>query len=476
MTIRVWVWLRGEFLLESFLPLDFSVPKTPSARLEAAEVNAESPGRRTAIEGAHALLDECQSRRWDRLGVLQWSQIVEEVGLDNALSEAVFRNASGPETYATLPMLAVHMLLVGLEYFTYESDEVISIRGDIVTAMVHEQMEDFICILYRCATGCSRADLRKDKLRISGSQMKKFLSMVDILFEGMMENDEEMDSHDEIVNVSVIAERLWLHNGEVSIPKFISNMRQCLVQDPFQIDDLSVDTPSSSPRRVTSLAGTRRKVTVSGWQRFQLLSKAVYKDVHLRISSNRTQSSMLVAPWRCRSIIVDRVTSCPAMVLGPTYGSVILREVHHTNISVACKQLYLWNSSDVTVFLHSPNPPTLRGCTGIRFAPFNVSYEGLEEELAAAGLRTCRYEAPKHVINLDDSETSMLPATDFYLQPVPIVNKESDVKDLLDKLCPAYRKEWEAALQRLQTIPNDDSSSPLSKTDLLYLRGKITAE
>lgn len=45
--------------------------------------------------------------------------------------------------------------------------------------------------------------------------MFQFLSMVDILFEGMMENDEEMDSHDEIVNVSVIAERLWLTNGEV---------------------------------------------------------------------------------------------------------------------------------------------------------------------------------------------------------------------------------------------------------------------
>ncbi|VDM72378.1 unnamed protein product [Strongylus vulgaris] len=107
------------------------------------------------------------------------------------------------------------MLLVGLEYFSYESDEIISTRGDIVTAMVHEQMDDFICVLYRCATGLSRAGLIKEKLRKSGPQMKKFLSMVDILFEGMMENDEKSCNHDNIVNVSTIAQQLWFTNGEV---------------------------------------------------------------------------------------------------------------------------------------------------------------------------------------------------------------------------------------------------------------------
>ncbi|VDK67422.1 unnamed protein product [Cylicostephanus goldi] len=74
MTIRVWVWLRGDFLLESFLPLEFTLIKTPSARVEAAE-ETESPGRRTAIEGAHALLDVCQERNWDRLGSVLKSRV-----------------------------------------------------------------------------------------------------------------------------------------------------------------------------------------------------------------------------------------------------------------------------------------------------------------------------------------------------------------------------------------------------------------
>ncbi|KAK5984892.1 hypothetical protein GCK32_014044 [Trichostrongylus colubriformis] len=63
------------------------------------------------------------------------------------------------------------------------------------------------------------------------------------------------------------------------------------------------------------------------------------------------------------------------MVLGPTYGTVILREVHNTNVTVACKQLHLWKCSQVTVFLHSFRPPIVRECVKVHFAAFNVSYE-----------------------------------------------------------------------------------------------------
>ncbi|VDM67562.1 unnamed protein product [Strongylus vulgaris] len=182
---------------------------------------------------------------------------------------------------------------------------------------------------------------------------------------------------------------------------------------------------------------------------------------------------MFVAPWRCRSIIVDNVKFCPAIVLGPTYGSVVLREVHNTNISVACKQLYLWNCSNLTVFLHSFHPPTVRMCSGVRFAPFNVSYEGLEEEMVAAGLNCNQYRTPKRVVNLDDSETSILPTTEFYIQPVPIVNNENNIKDLLNKLPPPYRKQWEDTLQQLHSESNNNVESPLKKTDLFYLKGKI---
>ncbi|KAK5984891.1 hypothetical protein GCK32_014043, partial [Trichostrongylus colubriformis] len=186
--------------------------------------------------------------------VLEWSNIVNEIGLDYPLSEAVYRNASGDEATAPLSSLAIHILLVGLEYFTYEADEPSTIRGDVVTAMVHQQMGKF------------------------STFPSEFVSSIDMLFEGMTEDDESGESHDEIVKASDIIQKLWFKDNEISLRKLIANMRQCLVQDPFQIDDLSVNTPSCSSRRVTSLTNSRRKVTVSGWQRFQLLTKVSIRN------------------------------------------------------------------------------------------------------------------------------------------------------------------------------------------------------
>ncbi|VDL79493.1 unnamed protein product [Nippostrongylus brasiliensis] len=456
MTIRVWVWLRGETLLDLFLPLSFQDSLTPHE-------NGRPPPN-TAIENAHKLIDECDCYAiGESAGQLTQTRLTPQYLI--LISE-----------YATLTTLALQILFLGMESYEYKADESAATRGDVITAMVHEQMDHFIGVFGRCAVGCSREALKTDQLRLSEEQLKKFLASLDHLFEGMAEDDESNEGHDEIVQLSYIIRKLWLKNNEISLRKLIGNIRRCLVQDPFQIDDLAVDTPSCSPRRVTSLTNTRRKVTVAGWQRFQLLSKAVYKDVHLRITSNKSQS-MFVGPWRCRSIIVDNVKSCPAIVLGPTRGAVILREVHDTNVTVACRRLYLWKCSRVNVFLHSFNPPVVRECAAVQLGPFNVSYEGLSKELAAADLRTIRYKLNKHVINFDNSSVSTMPPEEFYIQPVPIVNGDDDVEDLLEKLPSAYRSHWESTVAELKSLPEvDDSAPPLRRSDMVYLRGKIVKD
>ncbi|VDO58206.1 unnamed protein product [Haemonchus placei] len=437
MAVSVWVWLRGEFLLESFLPLNFSASSSSTSR------NEESPCRSSAVDGAHALIDVCQARNWDRLSVLEWSNIVDEIGLDHALSEAVYRNASGEEitlisinlfkAHATLSCLALHILLAGLERFSYEADEIVEAFDCALALFVRTKeavqdgtdsegvkgsigVDDFISVLCRCALGCSQAVLKKDRIRFNNQQLKELSTSMDLLFEGMTEDNEADKRHDHIVKVSEIMQDIWFEDNEISLRKLTANMRKCLVQDPFQIDDLSVDT-------------------------------AVYKDVHLRILSNKAES-MFIAPWRSRSTIVDNIRSCSAMVLGPTNGTVVLREVHNTNVTVACKQLHLWKCSQVTVFLHSFRPPVVRGCVDVHFAAFNVSYEGLSEEMEAAKLRTVRYKSSKHIIN-----------------------------DLLQKLPPFYRGQWENTMAEMQE-PSDDRVSilPLKKSDLIYLRGKIASE
>ncbi|KAJ1363687.1 hypothetical protein KIN20_023602 [Parelaphostrongylus tenuis] len=182
---------------------------------------------------------------------------------------------------------------------------------------------------------------------------------------------------------------------------------------------------------------------------------------------------------RCRSVIIDNVKTCPAIVLGPTQGPVILREVHCTNISVMCRQSYLWNCSDIIVFLHTFRPPVVRGCSSVQFSIFNASYEGIAEEIEAAGLQSARYDLISHVLNLDESRTSVLPVSKFYIQPVPMVNSKRDIKDLLDKLPPNYCQKWEKSLQLWESSKfhsDANLSLPLSKSDLNYLRSKIVKE
>ncbi|KAJ1363668.1 hypothetical protein KIN20_023582 [Parelaphostrongylus tenuis] len=58
-----------------------------------------------------------------RIHFKQWSSLMKEIGLDNALGEAVFRNASRSQKFATLPSLTLQMLLVGLEYFSHGMNE-----------------------------------------------------------------------------------------------------------------------------------------------------------------------------------------------------------------------------------------------------------------------------------------------------------------------------------------------------------------
>uniref|UniRef100_A0A1I7W9I6 TBCC domain-containing protein n=1 Tax=Heterorhabditis bacteriophora TaxID=37862 RepID=A0A1I7W9I6_HETBA len=79
--------------------------------------------------------------------------------------------------------------------------------------------------------------------------------------------------------------------------------------------------------------------------------------------------------WRSRSLIVDCVYHCHSLVFGPIIGTAVVRNTHSTTISIACKQIHIWNCSDLTIFLYSPRIPVIRGSRNIKFGPYNVSYE-----------------------------------------------------------------------------------------------------
>ncbi|KAJ1363688.1 hypothetical protein KIN20_023603 [Parelaphostrongylus tenuis] len=62
-------------------------------------------------------------------------------------------------------------------------------RGDVITAMVHEQMGDFY-------------------------ENYSFFASMDLLFEGMMEDDGSIGCKDKVVSVSEIIQKIWLGSNE----------------------------------------------------------------------------------------------------------------------------------------------------------------------------------------------------------------------------------------------------------------------
>ncbi|VDM59054.1 unnamed protein product [Angiostrongylus costaricensis] len=415
MTIRIWVWLRGEFLLDSFLPLDFSPGKGTTSRSRTEDESAEPS---IAINQAHALVDMCIMRKWDQLSVRQWSSVMNELGLNDALGEAIFRSASKSQVLA----------IFGIEFVPCsQTDSGTVSHTDGSPAKVHEAM------------WC-------DQMR-----RMEFFNSMDTLFEGMMEDDESIVNKDKIVSVSKIIQKLWLRNGEVLLRTLADNMRRCLVQDPFVIDDLTLDVPLSHLRKLTTLADNRRKVTVSGWGRLQLLSKNYLQMTHFFMPSTK----MFIfgsRPTNHRRSLSLRGDSCIFGIVPP--------------LPYFCTHFGHRYYVDAAAF----NFPS---------SMFLTRSAGIEEEIEAVGLKSARYNLITHVLNLDESETSILPPSNFYIQPVPMVNNEKDVEDLLVKLPPVYRRNWaklSKALESSKSHPDDNSSLPLKKSDLIYLKRKVVNE
>eukprot|EP01028_Stygiella_incarcerata_P002943 TRINITY_DN15627_c0_g1_i1.p2 TRINITY_DN15627_c0_g1~~TRINITY_DN15627_c0_g1_i1.p2 ORF type:complete len:940 (-),score=264.97 TRINITY_DN15627_c0_g1_i1:3054-5615(-) len=74
------------------------------------------------------------------------------------------------------------------------------------------------------------------------------------------------------------------------------------------------------------------------------------------------------------------------MVIGPTNGSVFLRQCENCVISVACAQFRCRDCKNCVIYLYAMNEPIVETSTEMRFAPWNVAYEGQRTHFDKAGL------------------------------------------------------------------------------------------
>lgn len=80
-----------------------------------------------------------------------------------------------------------------------------------------------------------------------------------------------------------------------------------------------------------------------------------------------------------------RARGCKVLC-GPVSTSVFLEDCSDCVLAVACQQLRVHTTRDTRIFLQVTSRAIVEDCSGIRFAPYTWSYEGIDKDFRGSGL------------------------------------------------------------------------------------------
>ncbi|KAK4485623.1 hypothetical protein RD792_008266 [Penstemon davidsonii] len=86
-----------------------------------------------------------------------------------------------------------------------------------------------------------------------------------------------------------------------------------------------------------------------------------------------------------RSLFIDRLVSCKVYV-GAVMGSVLIEGAEGCVFILGSHQIRIHNAKDCDFYLRVRSRPIIEDSCGVRFAPYCLSYEGLERDLEEANL------------------------------------------------------------------------------------------
>ncbi|CAJ1938117.1 unnamed protein product [Sphenostylis stenocarpa] len=88
-----------------------------------------------------------------------------------------------------------------------------------------------------------------------------------------------------------------------------------------------------------------------------------------------------------RALFVHRLKNSRVSV-GPVTGSVLIEEAEGCVFVLASHQIRIHAARKCDFYLRVRSRPIIEDCNGVRFAPYCLSYRGIEEDLRGAGLDT----------------------------------------------------------------------------------------
>lgn len=98
-----------------------------------------------------------------------------------------------------------------------------------------------------------------------------------------------------------------------------------------------------------------------------------------------------------RALFVHKLTNCRVYV-GPVFGSVLIEEVEGCVFVMASHQIRIHHAKGTDFYLRARSRPIIEDCSGVRFAPYCLCYDGIEEDLKKSNLN----EETGNWANVDD--------------------------------------------------------------------------
>ncbi|OUZ99349.1 CARP motif [Macleaya cordata] len=86
-----------------------------------------------------------------------------------------------------------------------------------------------------------------------------------------------------------------------------------------------------------------------------------------------------------RALFIHRLWDCRVYV-GPVLGSILIEEVEGCLFMLASHQIRIHHAKETDFYLRVRSRPIIEDCNNVRFAPYLLSYEGIEKDLGDCSL------------------------------------------------------------------------------------------
>lgn len=100
---------------------------------------------------------------------------------------------------------------------------------------------------------------------------------------------------------------------------------------------------------------------------------------------------------KCRALYIHKLRDCRVFV-GAVLGSVLIEDVDGCIFVMAAHQIRIHEARVTDFYLRVRSRPIIEDCSGVRFAPYVLNYEGIGEDLKDSGLE----EETGNWANVDD--------------------------------------------------------------------------